>query len=325
MPDIINKLKKSGLLGRSGSGFPSGLKWEMVKKEKSKKKYIICNASSGEPGVLKDEYILKNYPEEMIEGIKIALETIDNSCAYIYLRKDLYSKFKNRLKELTKDIAVTFFKKSNGYLAGEETSICEAIEGKKPEPRLKPPYPTQSGLFGYPTLINNVETFYYVCKIDKDQYKGTRFYTIGGDIKNKGVYELPVDWSIERILKETGNWPEFDFFLQSGGGAYGEILVKKELKKKQVGGPGAIIIFNEQKTDPLKLMEKWADFFMKENCDKCVPCREGVYQIRKMIKNGELDKKRLADLTFVLKETSFCGLGKIAGNSFPGLINKAFK
>lgn len=325
MTKIIDKLKKSGLLGRSGSGFPAGLKWEMVKKQKAEKKYIVCNAASGEPMVLKDEYILKNHPEEVIEGIKIALKTIDHSSAFVYMRKDFYSRFKKRLEKMSKGLKITFFKKPGGYLAGEETSLCEAIEGKKPEPRIKPPFPTESGIFGYPTLINNVETFYFISKIAKNEYQGTRFYTLAGDIKNKGVYEMPVDWTIEKILKETDNWPKFDFFLQSGGGASGEILLKKELNEKQVKGPGAIIVFNRDKTDLLKLMKNWTEFFMKENCDKCVPCREGVYQINEMLKKGKLNKKKIKDLAFVLETTSFCGLGKVAGIPFSGLINKVIK
>lgn len=325
MADIITKIKASGILGRSGSGFPVGQKWQMVKEEKSDKKYIVCNAASGEPLVLKDEYILEHYAGEMVEGVEIALKTIDKSSAYIYLRKDFYSKFKNKLEKLTKGLKISFFKKRGGYLAGEETALCQVIEGKRPEPRLKPPFPTQFGLFNRPTLINNVETFYYVSKIAKNKYDKTRFYTINGQVKKKGVYQLPLNWPIEKVLKETGNWPQFDFFVQAGGGASGEILTREELKKKQVSGPGAIIVYNKKQTDFFKLMLKWVNFFMQENCDKCVPCREGVYQIKEIIKKGKIDKKKLDDLNFVLSETSFCGLGKIAGKPFIGLINKVIK
>ena len=319
--DIITKLKRSNLLGRSGSGFPTGFKWEMVKKEKAKKKYIVCNAASGEPKVMKDEYILENHLPEVINGIKIALKTIDKSSGYIYLRKDFYQKFKKPLEDLTKNLPITLFKKRGGYLAGEETTLCEVIEGKNPEPRIKPPFPVQVGLFGCPTLINNVETFYYISKISKNQYKKTRFYTLNGEVQNKGVYELPINWSIERILKETENFPDFDFFVQAGGGASGEILLKKELKKS-VGGPGAIIVFNRKETDLYSLMKEWISFFLAENCDKCVPCREGVYRLSEMIERGRIDRKLLNDLEFVLKETSFCGLGKIASIPFVGVINK---
>ena len=325
---IIQKLKKSGLLGRSGSGFPTGLKWEMVKKARANKKYIICNASEGEPGAFKDGFILKNYPEQVIEGIKVALETIDNSSAYIYLRKDYFRKFKKKLEKLTEKLPVMLLKKPDGYLAGEETSILEFIEDKRPEPRIKPPFPTKAGLWGCPTLVNNVETFFFVNKIARDEYKKTRFYCISGDVKNKGVFELPEDFLISRILKETENRPLIsrgnDFFVQAGGGAMGEILLDNELNRP-VKGLGAIIVFNRKKTDLFSLMEKWFDFFLKANCDKCLPCREGIFRIAEIVKKGKIDpedKKTLEDIFFVLEETSFCALGRGAVVPFRSLINK---
>ena len=322
--NIINKLKKSGLVGRSGSGFPTGLKWELVKKAKAKKKYIICNAAEGEPAVFKDTFILKNYPQEIIEGVGIALKTIDRSSAYIYLRKDNYVKFKKTLEKLIKGLPIKLFKKTGGYIAGEESSVCEAIEGKMPEPRLKPPFVSEVGLWGYPTLVNNVETFYWVAKIVKNQYKRNRFYSISGDVKNKGVYELPEKWTIEKILKETKNYPNFKFFVKVDGGACGKILLPKELKCR-ASGPGAIIVFNLRKTNLFSLMREWAEFLHGGNCDKCVPCREGVYRILKMLDKGKINKKLLKDLFFVLEETSFCSLGKIIPKTFQGTIKKLLK
>ncbi len=347
--NIIAKLKESGLLGRGGAGFPTGLKWEMVKTNKGEKKYIICNGSEGEPNVFKDGFILENYPEEVIEGIKIALETFGNGSslikfgqgrtlpnletfAYIYLCKDYYEKFKEKLEKLTKGLPITLFKKTGGYIAGEETSIIEAIEGKRPEPRIRPPFPTKVGLWGFPTLVNNVETFYYAAKIAKDEYKGTRFYSISGDVKNKGVYELPEDWSIKQVLRKTRNLPDYDFFVQAGGGAVGEILLPDELNRPARGG-GAIIVFDRKKTSPFSLMKKWADFFLEGNCDKCVPCREGGYRIAEMLKKEKVDpspfgkkagvnKKTLEDLFFVLEQTSFCALGRGVVIPFRSLINK---
>lgn len=321
--DIINKLKKSNLSGRSGSGFPTGLKWEMVKKIKAKKKYIICNASEGEPNISKDGFILENYPEEVVNGIKIALKTINNSSAYIYLRKDYFQKFGQKLKKIIGDSPIVLFKKPCGYLCGEESVLLNIIEGERSEPRLKPPFPTEKGLFGFPTLINNVETLYWVSKIAQNKYENKRFYSLSGDIKKQGIFELPEDWSIEKILKETSNYPNFDFFVQAGGGASGEILLPNELKQKPKG-IGGIIIFNRKKTDPISLMRKWSQFFLKENCDKCVPCREGIFRMNQILKTGKFDKKLIEDLVFVLEETSFCGLGKGAALSFKSLINKLY-
>lgn len=319
--NVVTKLKRNNLLGRGGANFPTGLKWEMVKKAKARKKYIICNASESEPNVFKDGFILENYPKEVIEGIKIALEVMDNSSAYIYLRKDYYEKFRNRLERLTEGLPVTLFKKIGGYIAGEETSVLESIEGRRPEPRIKPPFPPQSGLWGCPTLINNVETFYYVAKIAKGEYQNTRFYSINGDVKNKGVYELPESYLISQILEETGNFPNFDFFIQAGGGAIGEILLPNELNQP-VRGAGAVIVFNRGKTNLFSLMKKWADFFLEGNCDKCAPCREGVFRLAEMIEKEKIDKETLEDLFFVLEQTSFCALGKSVAVPFRSLINK---
>ncbi len=319
---IIPKLMESGLTGRGGGGFPTGKKWGIVKKAKGDKKYIVCNGSEGEPGVFKDRYILEKYPEEVIEGIKIALKTFPNSSAYIFLNKNYYKKFKTKLKSLTKNLPITLFKKTGGYLSGEETVLLNEIQKEtKYEPRLKPPYPTQSGLFNQPTLINNVETFYYIAQVAKDKYKQTRFYSISGDIPNKGVFELPISWSAQKILKETGNFPAHPFFVQTGGGAMGEVLLPKELNQK-VEGAGAIIIYDKKKTDSFKLMEKWAKFFLKGNCDKCVPCREGVYRINEMVRTRKIDCKILSDLFFVMEQTSFCPLGKGATLPFKSLCNK---
>lgn len=324
MEDIIEKLKKSGLTGRSGSGFPTGLKWESVKKEKADKKYIICNASEGEPNIFKDGFILEKYPEEVINGIKLALKTIDNSSAYIYIRNDIYQRLKIKLQKIIGNLPITLFPKSGGYIAGEESAVCEEIDGKKPEPRKKPPFVSQSGLFGYPTLVNNVETFYFVSKIAKDEYKKTRFYSISGDVKNPGVFELGEDLPIEKILKQTNNFPEFDFFVKAGGGACGEILLPNELIKP-VCGSGGIVIFNRTKTNINFLMESWAEFFHKGNCDKCTPCREGSFRILEMLRSGKVNKKTIDDLLFVLEETSFCSLGKGIPQTFRGVINKLIK
>ena len=324
--DIILKLKKSGLKGRSGSSFPTGLKWESVKNAKAFKKYVICNAAEGEPEVFKDDYILKNYPDKVIEGMKIALKTIDHSSGYIYINKEYFKKYGAKLKKLIGKLPISIFLKKTEYgkyIGGEETSLIESIEGKRAEPRQKPPHPTQAGLFGYPTLVNNVETFYYVSRINENKYNNERFYCISGEVKNKGVFEFPEDWTIKKVLKETHNWPDFGFFVQVGGGAEGEIFLSKELDKP-VRYLASIIVFN-LKTDPYSLMGKWVNFLMKGNCDKCVPCREGLYRLSEMIKKRKIDKNTLEDLFLVLEETSLCPLGRGATVPFKSLISKVLK
>jgi len=200
--DMISELKKYNLLGRSGSGFSTALKWELVKNYKADKKYIICNAAEGEPKNFKDKFILENYPEIVIQGIKEGLKTIDNSSAFIYLKKDYYKKFGNKLKNLSRDFPIKITKKQGNYLSGEETVICEVLEGNRPEPRIKPPFPSEKGLWGYPTLVNNVETFYCVGKISQGRYKKTRFYTITGDVKNKEYMNYQKVIQLNRFLKK---------------------------------------------------------------------------------------------------------------------------
>lgn len=319
--NIVAKLKKSGLTGRSGSGFSTALKWQIVKGTKAKKKYIIANGAEGEPGSFKDEFVLKNHGNRVVEAIEIAMKTIKAERGYLYLKKDYFEKFGEKLKGSIGEKPIALFQKPGGYLAGEETSVCEAIEGKTPEPRIKPPFPTQSGLWGYPTLINNVETFFRISQISRGEYENKRFYSLSGDIKRKGVYDLPENWTIKRILKETGNLPDFDFFVQAGGGAIGEILLPDELNRS-VGGIGALIVFNREKTNIQSLMKKWADFFLAENCDKCVPCREGVFRISEMINRGVIDPEIFKELALALTETSFCPLGRSLVVPFASALKK---
>jgi len=323
MSSIIQKIKDSKLAGRGGAGFPTGDKWEAVKDASGEKKYIIVNASEGEPGAMKDGFILENYPEEIINGIKVALDTFTGSEAYLYLRKDYYDKFKEKLVELTKNLPITLFKEPGGYLCGEESTLIESIEGHRFEPRMKPPFPTQVGLYGFPTLINNLETFYWISKISKDEYRGGRFYSLSGDVATPGVFEFPEDYSIEKILKETKNFPEKEFFVQVGGGASGIILTDKELDDKAIGA-GSVIVYDKEKTDPKKLMKKWIDFYFNENCGKCVPCREGVYRIKELLDKDDVDLEKIKDILFVLRETSFCPLGKGVAMPFESFLEKIY-
>lgn len=319
--DVVAKIKESGLTGRGGAGFPTGVKWEMVKNQTASKKYIICNSSEGEPGVFKDLYLWENHIEDVVDGIKIALEMIDHSTAYIYLNHDYYKKFKTKLEKLCKDLPAVIFEKKWGYLAGEETAACEVIEGRRPIVRKKPPFPGEAGLWGFPTLINNVETFYHVAKIMKGEYKNTKFFCVSGAVKKEGVWEFPAEISVRELLEKTGNVPDFEFFVQVGGGVTGEILLSTELDQL-VRGASSIIVFDKLKTDPYELMQKWAKFFMEENCDKCVPCREGVYRISEMVKEKKLDREFLDELFFTLDNTSYCALGRSVVVPFRSLINK---
>jgi NADH:ubiquinone oxidoreductase subunit F (NADH-binding) len=322
--NIVLKLKKANLLGRGGAGFPTWLKWKLVKKAKAEKKFVVCNASEGEPGVFKDGFLLEKFPEEVINGMILAMEELGAAEGYIYLNPLYFKKHKKNLKKIIGQRPIALFEKKKGYIGGEETALCESIEGKRIEPRLKPPYLAEKGLFGFPTLVNNVETFYCASRISKGEYQKTRFYSINGDVKKPGVFQLSESLTIEEVLKKTGNYPDFDFYVQSGGGAAGEILLKEELNKP-VSGAGSITVYNKAKTDPFALMGKWVDFFMNGNCDKCLPCREGLYRLKQMIKKKDLNKESLNEIFFSLSEASFCALGRGVPVPFRSFLKKVMK
>jgi NADH:ubiquinone oxidoreductase subunit F (NADH-binding) len=318
--NILNEIKKANLVGRGGSSFPTAMKWEMVRKATGNQKYVICNASEGEPGVRKDGYILENFGKRVIDGMKIAIDFLSakNKCnikGYIFINHEYYKKLGKKLNKIIADdkrYKIELFIKpdGSGYIGGEETSILNAIEGKRVEPRLRPPFPTTNGLWSCPTLINNVETFYNVSLVADNEYKENRFYTISGDCLSAGVYELSDNWTIEKILRETNNYPEFGFFVQVGGDASGEVLNGKQLGKA-ASGAGSITIYNSKKHKPEEMLKKWIGFFMNESCGQCTPCREGVYRLEKIINSNNLDWKLIEELLNNLEEASFCGLGSV--------------
>jgi len=308
--NIIKKLKKANLKGRGGAGFPTWLKWDMTKKAKGKYKYVVCNAAEGEPGVLKDKYILEHYPKRVIDGMMIAIDFLKAREGIIYINLDYYKIFRKNLEKITKNKPIKLFCKpsSAGYIGGEETSVLNAVEGKRIEPRLRPPFPPQVGLWGMPTLVNNVETFYDVSLIANDEYKHTRFYTIGGDCLWDGVYEFSEDWTIEKILRESKNYPDFDFFVQVGGDASGEVLNSSQLDRP-ASGAASITIYSLLKHKPINLLKRWINFFFYHSCGQCTACREGTYRLKEAIYSPHPDINLIYDLVDNLSESSFCGLG----------------
>lgn len=311
MPNIIQKLKKSQLLGRGGACFPVWKKWEMVKNAEGDKKYIVCNASEGEPGVLKDGYILKAYPERVVDGITIAMEFLEADKAYIYINASYYDKYSGILKKLIGAKNIELFRKPHraGYIGGAETALLNNLEGKHAEPRLKPPYPTTNGLWGCPTLVNNVETFLEVSLVNADVYRHTRFYTVSGDCIHHGVYEYPVSYSIKDILEKTDNYPDFDFFVQVGGDGAGSVYNSRQLDLC-VEGSGSITIYSEKKHEPIDLIKNWVVFFRDESCGQCTPCREGTYRLKEILNRKNVNWPAFFELLDVMDETSLCALGK---------------
>ncbi len=308
--NIIAKIKKAGLVGRGGAGFPVWLKWQMVHKARGPKKYVVCNIAEGEPAVNKDKYILKHYPERVIDGVKIALYFLRARQAFIYLNPDYEKELAPVLKKIIGQAPIEIFVKppSAGYIGGEETSALNAIEGRRIEPRLRPPFPTIQGLWGCPTLVNNAETFYNVSLVYAKAYKKTRFYSISGDCLWAGVYEYSQDHTIKQILKASNNYPNFPFFVQVGGGAAGLVLNFHQLDQP-VSGAGSIVIYSLAKHSPRQLLKNWSKFFKQQSCGQCVPCREGTYRLWQILKKKTIDWELLAEILLNLKEASFCALG----------------
>ena len=310
MQDILLKIKEAGLVGRGGANFPTATKWETVKNTRGDKKYVICNASEGEPGVRKDLFILENHADKVINGMKIAMEFISAEKGYIYLNPKYYFKLSRKLKKLIKGTGIEVFKKDHmaGYAGGEESAAVNHIEGERVEPRLKPPFIATIGLWNYPTIVNNVETFYNVSLVAVDKYEKKRFVTISGDCPNEGVFYFDETLPIEKILHETSNYPKFKFFVQIGGDASGVVLNEMQLNQP-VSGAGSITIYSLTKHNPLDLMRRWAYFFSNESCGQCTPCREGTYRLKEMLKRKNIDWQLVAEIINSLDESSFCGLG----------------
>lgn len=326
--NIIDKITKAGLKGRGGANFPTDLKWravaEAVAKHPQHKSYVVCNVAEGEPGVMKDAYILKHYPEVMITGIKTALATFKSEQAFIYLRRSYFRKYKDNLHKIIKEqnLPIVLFAETGGYLCGEETTLLESLEGKREEPRLRPPFPTTNGYLGFPTLVNNAETFYCVGRIAQGDFKQTRFYSISGAVKHQGVYELPQDYTVKQVLIKTNNLPKFKYFVQVGGGASGDIFTAKEAG---LASGGTIMVYDLAKTKPLKLMRAWVDFFYKQNCGKCTPCREGLFRLRHLLSQASPDLAELNPILTNMRDASFCPLGRSVFYPMNSLITKIMK
>lgn len=315
MKDILKQIEKAGLIGRGGAAFPVHLKWQFVKKATGAPKYVICNASEGETGLFKDIFILDHSADMVFKGLKIAMDFLNTKYAYINFNRSYYKQTQHKIDKLVAEYAkngydIQIFNEHPSYIGGEETALLNAIEGKRTEPRLKPPYPADHGLFGKPTLVHNVETLFNIARVAEGTFENRRFYCVYGEAKSPGVYHLPTDWSIEKVLKHTNNLPNFDFFVQVGGGASGIIYNQNQIKKELATGAGSIEIYKKS-AKPHDVLARWFEFYDQQSCGKCTPCREGTYQLNKLLKeNKQIPWKKIDEIMQVLETSSFCALGK---------------
>ena len=357
--EVINIITESNLKGRGGAAFPTGLKLKMVNKEDNCCKFIICNADEGEPGTFKDRFIMTHLPYQLLEGITIAAYAAGAENGYIYVRHE-YPEAQKKIKEAIQkaesagllgsnimgtgySLHLEIFSGAGSYLCGEETALLSSIEGKKGRPRLKPPFPTESGLWGKPTLINNVETLSNIPKIIKngaDWYRnigtedssGTKLISLSGDVKNRGLYEVPFGTSFHEIIYRYGGGPLDGREVKAVniGGASGVLLPPELLhtsmeygicaEEEITIGSGAVFVLDDRRAI-LDNVHNRVHFFHHESCGKCTPCREGLKQVNFILEklilgSGEIsDIEKLERYTRVMQEASFCGLGQAAGNS----------
>jgi NADH:ubiquinone oxidoreductase subunit F (NADH-binding) len=323
--NVLNLIKKAKLRGRGGADFPVDLKWQSVKNQAEKSGQsvaIVINCSEGEPGVFKDAHVLENYLPEFFLGLRHAVEFFSKEKVfgiYFFTSTDYAKEFLPKIeKELNKNENSALqkrwhnhLKSGHSYISGEESALLNVIEFSLAEPRLKPPYPSEKGLFGLPTLVNNLETFYNVGLVVSGKFKKERFYSITGAVKNPGVYPGLEDANIEDILKSTNNFPFTDFFVIVGGDMSGEVLNQKQLKRP-VGGAGSIRVY-PAKINPRQVVREWLDFYVAETCGHCTPCREGTFRLLELFKKDPDDflkfKGEVRNLIDNLSVSSFCALG----------------
>jgi [NiFe] hydrogenase diaphorase moiety large subunit len=346
--EIIEELKWSGLSGRGGAFFPTGLKWQLCKNSFSKRKFIICNADEGEPGTFKDRQLLTEQIGLLIEGMLLASYTVDAYHGIIYLRAE----YRYLLDSINKELAA--FRKAGllgtdilgikdfnfdirvqlgagAYICGEETALIESLEGKRGEPRTKTFFPVEKGYKYKPTVVNNVETFCAAARIiemgapvfrelGSEKSSGAKLLSVAGDCERPGIYEIEWGMTIKELLKACG--AKDTFFVQMSGPS-GVLIPKKEfhlpIGREGVMCGGSVMIFNKDR-DLWDVMINFSNFFIAESCGLCTPCRAGNFQVGKLLRkirkgeyhNGAADKLR--QWAKLICDTSRCGLGKTSNN-----------
>jgi NADH:ubiquinone oxidoreductase subunit F (NADH-binding) len=336
---VIDALETSGLQGRGGAGFPAHIKWRAVKNESAADKYVVCNADEAEPGTFKDREVMLRRPRLLLEGLAIAAFVTGAKSIYVYVRGEFPEEWENLQRALDEGGLEAFdfqFVMGHGaYICGEETALIESIEGRRGMPRLKPPYPTQKGLWGKPTLMNNVETL--ACVPDILLHGGPRFrelgrgeagsklYCLSGHVQRPGVYELPLGVTLDELIEIAGGYVGTPLAFSPGGASSGLLPMsnrdtpldfKSLMKVGSMLGSAGVVVLND--TVDLAQVALWqAIFFEDESCGQCAPCRIGTRLVRQALEryldSGDPDTlKHLTDLAWEMDEGSICGLGMVA-------------
>jgi NADH-quinone oxidoreductase subunit F len=363
---IVEEVKKSGLRGRGGAGFPAGLKWSFIPKGKGQTKYLVCNADESEPGTFKDRLLMEHDPQQLIEGCAICCWAVQASTCYVYIRGE-YTKAAAILEEAIRDayqegilgdsvmgsgfkLDMYVHRGAGAYICGEETGMLESLEGKRGQPRVKPPFPALVGAFGAPTVINNVETLCNVPHIvarGADWFKsigtderntGPKLYAISGHVERPGTYEYPIGVTFRELLEGAGGMYKggtLKAFIP--GGASAPILKADQIDLKMdfdtlakagsMLGSAAVIVMDDT-TCMVRSVARLAKFFNHESCGQCTPCREGTNWMELVLnrleagQGSEADKNLLLNVCSHIAGNSLCALGDAAVGPVKSLVER---
>ena len=356
--EVVDVMVKSGLRGRGGAGFPTGLKWGTVAKSSGAKKYVVCNADEGDPGAFMDRSVLESDPHSVLEGMAVAAYAVGADQGFIYVRAE-YPLAISRLQIAIKQakqmglLGAGIFESpfnfnvdlrigAGAFVCGEETALMMSVEGKRGTPRPRPPFPAESGLFGCPTLLNNVETFANVpaiyrkgaewfAGIGTEKSKGTKVFALAGKIKNTGLLEVPMGTPLRTIVEEMGGGAPDGGKIKAvqTGGPSGGCIPAQHLdtpvdyeslgKLGSIMGSGGMIVMDDS-TNMVEIARFFMQFCMDESCGKCIPCRAGTVQMHHLLDKiasrqaTRRDLAKLEELCDMVRNTSLCGLGQTAPN-----------
>ena len=353
---IVDEVKKSALRGRGGAGFPTGLKWSFIRRDTPGQKYVVCNSDEGEPGTFKDRDILRYNPHALIEGMAIAAYAIGADTGYNYIRGEFwqpYERFEAALKEARKagflgknlfgsgfDFELHTHLGAGAYICGEETALLESLEGKKGQPRFKPPFPANYGLYGRPTVINNTESFASIpdilrhggdwfLEIGKPNNGGAKLFSVSGHVNKPGNYEVPLGTPFAELLELAGGMRDgakLKAVIPGGSSAPvlpGEIMMDLTMdydslaKAGSMLGSGAVMVIDDS-VCMVRLLERISHFYYEESCGQCTPCREGTGWMARVIHRIEHGKGRKEDLDLLddmaskIEGRTICALGDAA-------------
>jgi len=355
---VVEAITRSGLRGRGGAGYPTGLKWGTVAKSVGDRKFVVCNGDEGDPGAFMDRSVLESDPHRVLEGMAIAAYAVGANQGYAYVRGEYplairrleiairqakkFGLLGSQIFESAFDFKIDIRIGAGAFVCGEETALMASIEGRRGTPRPRPPYPAESGLWGYPTLINNVETFANIAPIVRngpdwfaaigtEQSKGTKVFALAGKIRNTGLIEVPMGITLREIVEELGGGvPDSGAVkaVQTGGPSGGCIPARlfntpvdydSLVQVGSIMGSGGLIVMDDS-ISMVDIAHYFMEFCRDESCGKCIPCRVGTVQLYRLlskIRAGEAtqaDMRRMKELCRMVQETSLCGLGQSAPN-----------